>query len=157
MRRITIIFSTIFSFGLLFAEQPSGDSDGHAYLELANRVFDTALSEGQAYAMLRELCLDIGPRLSGSPQAAAAVEWGRQTMQRAGLQQVRRMMVRRHDPRQRFDVQCLAPAQVADLQHTDIARRVMLDGPAEWVAAANLGQVVEFGVLHFGVGRRVIQ
>lgn len=89
MRRITIIFSTIFSFGLLFAEQPSGDSDGHAYLELANRVFDTALSEGQAYSMLRELCLDIGPRLSGSPQAAAAVEWGRQTMQRAGLQHVR--------------------------------------------------------------------
>jgi len=80
--------STIFSFCLLFAEQPSGDSDGHAYLELANRVFDTALSEGQAYAMLRELCLDIGPRLSGSPQAAAAVEWGRQTMQRAGLEHV---------------------------------------------------------------------
>ena len=89
MRRVTIIFSTIFSFCLLFAEQPSGDSDGHAYLELANRVFDAALSEGQAYAMLRELCLDIGPRLSGSPQAAAAVEWGRQTMQRAGLQHVR--------------------------------------------------------------------
>lgn len=86
MRRVTIILTIILSFSLLFSAQPSGDSQ--AYLELANQIFDAALSEGQAYAMLRELCLDIGPRLSGSPQAAAAVEWGRQTMQRAGLQRV---------------------------------------------------------------------
>ncbi|MBS1981254.1 MAG: M20/M25/M40 family metallo-hydrolase [Bacteroidetes bacterium] len=45
-------------------------------------IFDEALKNGKAYPMLKELCTDIGARLSGSPAAAAAVEWSRHMMER---------------------------------------------------------------------------
>lgn len=72
--------------GMLMAQN---GHDEKAYLDTANRIIDEAFARGQAYGMLRELTQEIGGRLSGSPQAAAAVEWGRQTMLEAGLQNVR--------------------------------------------------------------------
>ncbi|HEX8059921.1 MAG TPA: M20/M25/M40 family metallo-hydrolase [Cyclobacteriaceae bacterium] len=44
-------------------------------------LFDTALGKGESYQMLEHLTGHIGPRLSGSPGAAAAVEWARHVMQ----------------------------------------------------------------------------
>lgn len=44
-------------------------------------IFDTALGKGESYKMLEHLTGRIGPRLSGSPGAAAAVEWSRHVMQ----------------------------------------------------------------------------
>jgi hypothetical protein len=44
-------------------------------------IFDTALGKGESYQMLDHLTGKIGPRLSGSPGAAAAVEWSRHVMQ----------------------------------------------------------------------------
>lgn len=44
-------------------------------------IFDEALAKGKSYEMLTRLCNGVGARLSGSPGAAAAVEWGRHTMQ----------------------------------------------------------------------------
>jgi hypothetical protein len=44
-------------------------------------IFDAALSKGESYQMLEHLTTRIGPRLSGSPGAAAAVEWSRHVMQ----------------------------------------------------------------------------
>ena len=41
------------------------------------KIFDEALERGDSYEMLRYLTKNIGGRLSGSPQAAAAVEWSR--------------------------------------------------------------------------------
>jgi hypothetical protein len=58
------------------------------YAEIAQQIIRTALAEGQAYRMLAELT-SFGPRLSGSPQAAAAVEWSRQTMMKLGFDNVR--------------------------------------------------------------------
>src|SRR5690349_21597373 len=43
-------------------------------------IFSTALSKGESYSMLEELTKKIGPRLSGSPGAAAAVNWSRDIM-----------------------------------------------------------------------------
>ncbi len=43
-------------------------------------LFDAALSKGESYQMLEHLSTKIGPRLSGSPGAAAAVEWSRHVM-----------------------------------------------------------------------------
>ena len=43
-------------------------------------LFDAALSKGESYQMLEHLATKIGPRLSGSPGAAAAVEWSRHVM-----------------------------------------------------------------------------
>ncbi len=43
-------------------------------------IYDHALSKGRAYEFLEHLSVKIGPRLSGSPGAAAAVEWSRHVM-----------------------------------------------------------------------------
>jgi hypothetical protein len=43
-----------------------------AYIKM---IYNKALREQQAYGWLEELCLDIGHRLSGSPQAERAVKW----------------------------------------------------------------------------------
>jgi len=47
------------------------------------RLYDEALLRGQSYENLRYLCQTIGPRLSGSPQAALAVAWAKLTMEKA--------------------------------------------------------------------------
>lgn len=45
------------------------------------QIFDETLTNSEAYENLRFLCKSIGHRLSGSPQAAAAVEYTRQLME----------------------------------------------------------------------------
>jgi carboxypeptidase Q len=52
------------------------------------RLFTDGLATGRAYAMLAELTGTVGPRLSGSPQAGRAVEWGRRTMAGLGFDSV---------------------------------------------------------------------
>ncbi|GAB2548390.1 M28 family peptidase [Rufibacter soli] len=52
------------------------------------KIYDQALTQGQSYEQLRYLTSRIGARLSGSPQAAAAVEWARQEMEKMGLDRV---------------------------------------------------------------------
>ena len=52
------------------------------------RLFDEALLRGESYENLRYLTGTIGPRLSGSPQAQQAVEWGQATMEKAGFDRV---------------------------------------------------------------------
>lgn len=52
------------------------------------QIFDQALSNGKAYSMLHDLSINIGPRLSGSPGAAAAVEWSRHVMEGFGFDSV---------------------------------------------------------------------
>ena len=53
------------------------------------KIYDAALTQGQSYSWLEYLCNRIGPRLSGTPQAAAAVEYTRQVMDTLGLDEVR--------------------------------------------------------------------
>ncbi len=84
---VVFCFFFLFSSAQIFA-QNNDSLTPKPYSDLAKSVIETALSKGQAYEMLRELTLDIGPRLSGSPEAAAAVEWGRQTMMKLGFDNV---------------------------------------------------------------------
>ncbi|MBX2956545.1 MAG: M20/M25/M40 family metallo-hydrolase [Cyclobacteriaceae bacterium] len=56
--------------------------------QFIRKIYDEALARGQSYEMLEHLCTKIGPRLSGSPGAAAAVEWSRQVMQAYGFDSV---------------------------------------------------------------------
>src|SRR5260221_3152235 len=62
--------------------QPTQDSEG------IKQIFDEALKNGKSYEMLPELCTKIGPRLSGSRGAAAAVEWSRHLMEKYGFDSV---------------------------------------------------------------------
>ncbi|MDZ4715368.1 MAG: M20/M25/M40 family metallo-hydrolase [Cytophagales bacterium] len=52
------------------------------------KIFDNALVGGKSYPMLDYLCNKVGPRLSGSPGAAAAVEWSRHVMEGFGFDSV---------------------------------------------------------------------
>lgn len=45
------------------------------------QIFDKALTEGKSYQWLEYLATKVGPRLSGSPGAAAGVEWSRHEME----------------------------------------------------------------------------
>lgn len=63
----------------------SAQSDDEAFIR---KIYDEALAKGQSYEMLEHLCTKIGARLSGSPAAAAAVEWSRQVMQSYGFDSV---------------------------------------------------------------------
>ncbi len=51
-------------------------------------IFDEVLSNGEAYENLRYLCKEIGPRLSGSPQAEMAVEFTADLMRNYGFDTV---------------------------------------------------------------------
>lgn len=51
-------------------------------------IYDNALTSYESYENLRYLTKNIGARLSGSPQAAAAVEWSRQVMEEMDLDRV---------------------------------------------------------------------
>ena len=53
--------------------------------DVAQRLVGGALTEGVAYARLEELTDTIGPRLSGSPGAEAAVQWALKKLQQDGL------------------------------------------------------------------------
>src|SRR5687768_4751001 len=55
---------------------------------MIKRIYNQALTEGAAYQWLDFLCHNIGHRLSGTPQAAASVEWTRQVMDTLGLDSV---------------------------------------------------------------------
>ncbi len=52
------------------------------------KAYDAALSSGKAYEDLRSLCKDIGARITGSAEAAMAVEWSEAKMNSYGFDKV---------------------------------------------------------------------
>ncbi len=52
------------------------------------KIYDEALVNGECYDHLYDLCKDIGGRLSGSPEAAKAVVWGKKVMEDYGFDKV---------------------------------------------------------------------
>ena len=55
---------------------------------LLHRISDEVLLRGQCYNNLRVLCKTVGHRLSGSPAAANAVQWGKAALEAAGADSV---------------------------------------------------------------------
>ena len=51
-------------------------------------IYDLALTKSEAYENLRDLCKNIGARLSGSAEADSAVVWGQNTLSDLGLDTV---------------------------------------------------------------------
>ena len=81
---ITIIF-LIFNFYFLTDAQEKVE---RPYDSLALKIYQTGLRDGKAYELLHELCTTIGHRLSGSENAAKAVEWGKKKMESFGFDSV---------------------------------------------------------------------
>lgn len=68
----------------MYAQQAPQDKDA----EMIRSIYDETLTKGEAYENLRYLCKNIGGRVAGSPQGAAAVEWARQLMETYGFDKV---------------------------------------------------------------------
>lgn len=75
----------LFSLLLLTSALASAQSVDETTIK---QIYDKALTEGKSYSMLEYLTTKIGPRLSGSPGAAAAVEWSRHVMEDFGFDSV---------------------------------------------------------------------
>ncbi len=73
MRFLSILFC-LSIYGNTFAQ-----SDTDAFF--IKKIYASALTEGASYPWLYEMTTQIGGRLSGSPQAAAAVEYTRQELE----------------------------------------------------------------------------
>ncbi len=81
---VAIAFFMIYLPGKVWAQ---GGTDEDAFF--IRKIYDAALTQGQSYTWLEYLCNRVGPRLSGTPQAAAAVEYTRQMLDTLGLDEVR--------------------------------------------------------------------
>jgi len=73
---------SLFLFALLTISLQAQDS------KTVRDIYDIALTESEAYENLRELCKEIGPRLSGSEQADSAVTWGQRVLEKLDLDTV---------------------------------------------------------------------
>src|ERR1700761_1537802 len=76
--KLTFLLITILSTSLLKAQDSL----------MLRKIYDEELTDGQAYQNLHYLCKDIGQRLSGSPSAQKAVEWGKKLMESYGFDHV---------------------------------------------------------------------
>jgi carboxypeptidase Q len=72
------------TFSTLLHGQSTSDEDAF----FIRHIYDMALTDGETYQWLHHLTKDVGARLSGSPQAAAAVEYTRQMLDTIGLDSV---------------------------------------------------------------------
>lgn len=87
----SLIMKNILTIGVLFlltlplsAQTDTQDEDAF-YIR---SIYDKALTEGRCYDWLHHLTTEIGGRLAGSPQAAAAVEYTRQMLDTLNLDKV---------------------------------------------------------------------
>jgi carboxypeptidase Q len=78
----SLLLASLLAGGLTTAQAQTAPAAKTDSLTI-RRLYDEALLRGQSYDNLRYLCQKIGPRLSGSSQAAQAVEWGKLTMEKA--------------------------------------------------------------------------
>jgi carboxypeptidase Q len=83
-RFIPLPFFVIFFASLLPAQSPVV----LRYDATAQKVIKEALASNRSYENLYDLCTSIGNRISGSPQAAKAVEWAKKRMEECGLENV---------------------------------------------------------------------
>lgn len=79
MKNAFVLSIFLFTFSMANAQSQKEDM---------RRIYDEVLTNGQCYTMLEYLSLNIGHRLSGSPQAAAAVEYTREKMESFGFDKV---------------------------------------------------------------------
>lgn len=80
---LPLCLSVITTFSV-FAQDNATDEDAL----FIRKIHDTALTQGQCYPWLHYLTKKIGARLSGSPQASAAVEYTHQMLDTIGLDSV---------------------------------------------------------------------
>ena len=78
MKLLLSIFTFLLTTGLMAQDDST----------IIKKITDEVLTNGKAYEYLRILCKEVGPRLSGSPQAAKAVEATKKMMKELGADKV---------------------------------------------------------------------
>ncbi|MDI6767937.1 MAG: M20/M25/M40 family metallo-hydrolase [Bacteroidota bacterium] len=82
-----VIFLSFQNYSTIFPQIPDS-AKYRPYEKESNSILATGLKSKKAFKLLEELCIKVGHRLVGSPQAAKAVEWGKRTMEDLGFQNV---------------------------------------------------------------------
>lgn len=85
MKLPLLIFFSLFLAANTFSQTNKSDTGDAAMLR---KIYDEALLRGESYQMLEYLTTQIGARLSGSPGAAAAVDWSKETMENLAFDKV---------------------------------------------------------------------
>jgi carboxypeptidase Q len=81
-----LVLSVSFTFNQkIHAQERSAEDTDAFYIK---EIYTKALTEGKCYDWLTDLTTNIGGRLAGTPQAAAAVEWTKQMLDTLGLDNV---------------------------------------------------------------------
>ena len=75
-----IIFIAFSSFNSVNIVKNIGEPVNKTDSIIVKKIFNSALTNGGGYEWLRDLTSNIGGRLSGSPEAQQAVEWGEKLM-----------------------------------------------------------------------------
>lgn len=90
MIRSLILFLLAAGFALSTQAQSgqSGEVQPSKEQKMLKGIFDSALTESICYDVLRHMCKEIGPRLSGSENAEASVEYIYEVFQGMGLDRV---------------------------------------------------------------------
>lgn len=82
LRRLLVVATAVLTLQAMAQQKSTTDS------VIIRKLYSEALTSTESYEHLRYLTKQIGARLSGSPQAAAAVEWSRQLMEKMDLDTV---------------------------------------------------------------------
>jgi carboxypeptidase Q len=94
MKKTALFISLILIiFSCNLKEKDNNDNLGLTNEEKADStkiktLFNSALTKGKSYDWLKDLTQNVGGRLSGSPEAQKAVEWGEKVMKQVGLDSV---------------------------------------------------------------------
>lgn len=82
------VFLAILSFLIIGSVAAQKIKTDEQDVEMLRKIYDEALARGESYQMLEFLTSKIGPRLAGSPGAAAAVNWSKETMENLAFDKV---------------------------------------------------------------------
>ena len=83
MKKIAVLLAFL-AFAVLGRAQKNTDEDA----QMVRKIYDIALTQGQAYPWLSHLCTQVGGRLSGSTNAAAAIAYTKNMLDTLGLDRV---------------------------------------------------------------------
>lgn len=86
LRQIFLV-SIIVPFHYAFTQTPDS-AVIKQFLKVAEDIQNAGLGENRAYGFLADLTSSVGARISGSPEAAKAVTWGKVMMEHLGFQNV---------------------------------------------------------------------
>ena len=89
VRLVLLMAGVAAAMGLEAQETASIDPWSTQDSVMLARIHQQVLGEGACYEDLRFLCKEVGPRLSGSPEADEAILWGGKTLQALGVGEVR--------------------------------------------------------------------